>query len=672
MKTPLLLLVSVCLIGFFVQPIALEAQCPTLFYDGFESGNWTPTWSAAGGTYTRSVITTAPAVGNYCFSQTGSGSHYQGTMVTFPTSTPPSISYWVKTSTTTAASAYVILGDANTTSNQGVLFAYFTSAGMYRIYSGSFGDFNIPATPNTWIHVELRNINYTSKTFDIWINGALAQANFAFRSQSSVNVDRIFLYNFSASTGYYDDISVGGVSLNVTASPTDVLCFGDSSGTATATAVGGLAPYTYTWNNGGNTMTLPAVPTGNYLVTVTDNQGCVGTASTTVGTASAIVSTVTSSDVLCHGDSTGATSVTVSGGTPGYSYLWSNGDTSMNPLALPAGSYAVTVTDGNACTRVDSGLVTEPTALVLTPQLTPPSCNGLSDGAILMVPSGGTPGYSFTWNTGATTSGLTGLMAGSYTVFVSDSNGCSEGSILQLTEPAAIIATTTPTDVSCNGSSDGSIDLSVTGGSPGYSYLWSNGSTTQDLTNLAGGPYTVAVTDSNGCTVTDSVNINEPSAITHSATILDDTGPGNGAINLSPSGGTAPYTFLWSNGATTEDVTGLTAGAYMVTITDSQGCFTTVNFNVNLVVGVAASFGGPNVAVAPNPTGGRITVTLENLEEKVSLTLFDLRGQLLQNIPLTPDGTSVVQLDLSSLPDGLYLLQVVSGEFKISTRVMKQ
>src|SRR5262245_22727642 len=105
-----LLLLACCAIA----TLSLQAQCPSLFYDGWESGNWSPTWTAAGGTYTRSVITTSPAVGTYCYSQTGSSGHYTGTMVNFGASTPPTISYWVKTSTTSAASAYFILGDANT------------------------------------------------------------------------------------------------------------------------------------------------------------------------------------------------------------------------------------------------------------------------------------------------------------------------------------------------------------------------------------------------------------------------------------------------------------------------------------------------------------------------------------------------------------------------------
>jgi hypothetical protein len=539
---PLLPFSFICLLCFLFT-LQLKAQCPTVFYDGFESGNWTPTWSPAGGTYTRSVITTSPAVGNYCFTQTGSSGHYTGTMATFTPATPPTLEFWVKTSTTTAANAYLILGDANTSTNQGILFSYFTSSGTYRIYSGSFGDYSVPATPNTWIHVELRNINFTTKTYDIWINGVLGQTNFGFRSQSTTSVDRIYLYNYSAGTAYYDDIIVGGVNLNVTTSQTDVLCFGDSSGTATATANGGFPSYSYIWSNGGTTQTLPTVPAGTYSVTITDSLGCQGVATATVGSASAIVSTVTPTDVLCNGDSTGAINLVASGGTPNYTYLWNNGDTAQNLGNLFAGNYTVTITDDNACTHIDSGLVDEPSPLVLTPQITPPSCNGLTDGSILMVPSGGTPGYFYTWNTGANTQGISGIGAGSYTVFVSDSVGCSDGSIIQVTEPSAIVITSSTTSVTCNGSDDGSIDLTASGGSPGYTYLWSDGSTTEDLSGIPGGTYMVTVTDLNGCSSIDTVVVNEPTAITHSATILDDTGPGNGSIDLTPSGGVAPYTF---------------------------------------------------------------------------------------------------------------------------------
>lgn len=668
--------VAVCLFMLGALPHALVAQCPSAFYDGFESGNWTPTWSPAGGTYTRSVITTSPAVGTYCYTQTGSSGHYQGTMATYPSSTPPTISFWVKTSTTTAANGYVIVGDANTSSNQGILFSYFTSSGTYRIYSGSYGDYSVPATPNTWIFVELRNINFTTKTYDIWINGALGQANFGFRSQTTTSVDRVFLYNYTSATAYYDDINIGGVSLNVSASPTDVLCFGDSTGTATASVSGGTPSYTYAWSNGGNGATISALSAGTYGVTVTDGLGCQGSASTTVGSPTAITSAVSPMDALCHGDSTGSAGVNASGGTPGYTYLWSNGDTSQNAGGLPAGSYMVTVTDGNACTHVDSGTVNEPPLLVLAPQVTEPSCNGLSDGSITMVPSGGTPGYFYTWNTGATSAGISGLSAGTYTVFVSDSLGCSDGSIIQLGEPSPIVSSSTSTPVSCNGDDDGAIDLTVTGGSPSYTYLWSNGSTSEDPSGLAGGTYTVVVTDSNGCSIMDTVVVSEPAAINHSATILDDTGLGNGAIDLAVSGGVSPYTFQWSNGATTEDLSNLSAGTYTVTITDNVGCTTTITFTVSLVIGIADHATGPHVEVAPNPihASGLVNVTISHFGDgDLHVSIVDLQGRTLHQVHVQAAAAQQVQqLDLHHLSAGTYLLQVASEQHTAWTRVVKQ
>lgn len=659
---------------------ALHAQCPSLFFDGFESGNWQPTWSAAGGTYTRSVVTTSPANGTYCFSSVGTSSHYQGTTTNFTPSTPDDLGFWVKTTDLSSNSAYVVIGDANTNSNQGIIFFYMRSNGQGRVYSSSANQYNFNVTANTWYHIEMRNINWTAKTYDIYVDGVLGQANFPFRSQSSTNIDRVFLYNFSGSaTAYYDDIDIGGVNLLQAPTATDVLCDGDSTGTATTLVTnGGTAPYTYAWSSGSTNQTATNLLPGTYAVTVTDSLGCTGIDSATVGSPAALISQAAATDALCNGDSTGAIDLTPSGGVAPYTYLWSNSSMIEDPSNLPAGTYTVIVTDSNGCTSTDTASINEPTALVLNAVVTNVSCAGAMDGGIDLTPSGGTPGYNYTWNTAASTQDINGLAGGQYTVFVADSNGCSDGAIYIVNEPAVIALTNQASNVSCFGANDGMIDLTVAGGTPGYSYTWSNSTTNEDPSGLGPGVYTVVVTDSSGCTSSDTVNISEPTQIIVGGVASPNNGFNDGSVDITVSGGSPGYTFSWTGPnnftASTEDISNLAGGTYIVTTTDLNGCTSMDTFVVDNLIGVDPSLGGPEIAVSPNPTTGliNVVVTLEELAE-VRFAVTDLRGRVIYR-ELQPAAGLQIQreVDLNALSAGVYLLQVESGGQRSFTRVVKQ
>lgn len=664
------LLFTVMLFTIFVNAFG---QCPSVFYDGFESGNWTPTWTSLS-PYTRVVDTINPAQGTYKYEQTGQSGHYTGTTTTWTAATPPTISWWVKRTSGTGANGYVVIGDANTSSNQGIVFAYFTAAGQYRIYSGSFGDYNMTAASNVWYFVELRNINFTTKTYDIWINGSQVATNFGFRSQSSVNVDRIYLYNFSGGGAAYDNINIGGVSLNVATSSTEPLCNGDANGTATAMTSGGTNPYTYSWSNGSTTMTAPNLNAGSYSVTVTDSLGCQGTATETISEPTALASVTSGIDANCFGDSSGTAMATATGGVGGYSYLWSTGATGQTTNGLFAGNYSVVISDSNGCQTTDTVSIGEPAQLVLSSIIQTPSCSGDSDGSLTMQPSGGTPGYSYLWNTGATTSNLNNLPAGSYTCFVNDSLGCSDGTIFTLTDPAPITTSAIATSLGCNGDSTGAIDLTPAGGAGGFTYAWSNGATTQDLSGLSSGDYTVVVTDSNGCSTIDTITVSQPASLTPSAAIFNDQGTGNGSIDITVNGGTPPFTYVWSTGATTEDLTGLTAGTYTVTITDGNGCSSVSTFTVSLIIGIQNGNQGPEVAVVPNPSNGLVTVKVRlNATGNFQMRLSDLSGKVIYAISEENAATEFQrQIDLSNFASGVYLLQVESEGQQSWTRIMRQ
>ncbi len=363
---------------------------------------------------------------------------------------------------------------------------------------------------------------------------------------------------------------------------TDALCNGDSTGSIDLTVSGGTAPFTYAWDNGDTTEDISTLAAGTYNVTITDANGCTATASATVGEPTLLAGSAVATDALCNGDSTGSIDLTVSGGTAPFTYAWNNGDTTEDISTLAAGTYNVTITDANGCTATASATVNEPTALGLSDTVTDVLINGQSTGAIDITVSGGTGPYTFAWSTGATTEDITGLVAGGYSVTVTDANGCTITDSYTVTEPTALTVTGVATDLACNGDADGSVDITVSGGVSPYTYSWSNGASTEDLSGLSGGTFSVTVTDANGATSTTSYTVVEPSALALSDTVTDVliNGQSTGAIDITVSGGTGPYTFAWSTGATTEDITGLVAGGYSVTVTDANGCTITDSYTV--------------------------------------------------------------------------------------------
>ncbi len=365
--------------------------------------------------------------------------------------------------------------------------------------------------------------------------------------------------------------------LSLTGTPSPVLCNGGNTGSIDITVTGGTTAYSYSWSTGAGTEDITGLTAGCYTVTVMDANNCMITGSWCVTEPVVLAVTGTASPVLCNGGNTGSVDITVTGGTMPYGYLWNNGATSEDITGLTAGMYSVVVTDANACVTSSYWIVTEPTALSLTGTSLPALCNGGNTGSIDITVGGGTLAYGYLWNNGAVTEDISGLTSGTYTVVVTDGNGCQITGTYFVSEPALPLAVTAVvSNVDCNGNHNGAIDVTVTGGTSPYGYLWNNLETTEDLTGLYSGDYTIVVTDANGCTTTGSWNISEPSDITWvgSTTDVSCFGGSDGHIEGGASGGTPPYTYLWSNGATTQDISGLTSGWYTVTPTDAVGCYT--------------------------------------------------------------------------------------------------
>lgn len=368
-------------------------------------------------------------------------------------------------------------------------------------------------------------------------------------------------------------------------SSTDIWCSGDSSGTMIIEVQYGTAPYTYSWsdgtvhNSGSQIDSLVNVPAGNYTVTVSDVNGCsLDTAFTLIELDPPMYITLSSTDVLCRGDSTGTISAAVVGGTPGYTYNWiPMGGNSTFANQVPAGLYTFEVTDAVGCVETDTISINEPDSSIILniDNYVDILCNGGNNGSIDLSAIGGTPPYTYYWSNGATSQDISNLTAGTYTASVIDANGCLETISQTLLEPLAIDITNNITQVSCFGGGDGSIDITVSGGTQPYSYIWTTGDTSQDINTLTTGNYSVTVTDANNCQSVAAFNVPQPAApltATISGVDILCFGDSTGSVNLEPTGGTFPYVYNWSNGATTQDLSNVPAGNYQVTITDFFGC----------------------------------------------------------------------------------------------------
>ncbi|HRY33015.1 MAG TPA: dockerin type I domain-containing protein [Bacteroidales bacterium] len=371
--------------------------------------------------------------------------------------------------------------------------------------------------------------------------------------------------------------------VTVTATPYPVSCYGDTDGGINLDVSGGNTPYLYSWNTGYDLEDLSGVGIGTYTVTVTDNDGACTVVSGTVTQPDPLDLSGTPVQTLCFGSSDGSIDITVTGGTPSYTFLWNNGLTDEDITGLTTGTYSVTVTDNNGCEINGSYFIGQPDELIYTATVADLSCFESMDGQITGSTTGGTPAYSYVWDNGAGTETIASLAAGDYTVTVTDGNLCETTATFTVGQPAFLELTVDAiTDVLCHNGNNGSIALSTSGGTPDYTYLWSDGATTEDRENLMMGDYSVTVTDSHGCTFNATYTINETfTLIISSVSVPVSCYQGSdGEISVSLSGGTDPYAYLWNDGNTDQNRTGLTQGDYYLTVTDNNGCSETAQITV--------------------------------------------------------------------------------------------
>ncbi len=419
-------------------------------------------------------------------------------------------------------------------------------------------------------------------------------------------------------------VNAAGAPSLTTNTQTNVTCNGLSNGSASVNAATGGSPsYTYAWSpSGGTGLVATGLSAGTYSCTVTDANSCTAVQTFTITQPAVLnASMLTQTNVTCNGASSGAASVSVSGGTTSYTYDWlpgtPTGDGTASVSSLSAGTYTCNVTDANSCSTSQVFTLTEPSALIATTSQTNILCNGASSGSATVNASGGTGSYTYTWlPSGGFASTANSLAAGSYTCTITDVNSCSISKSFVITEPSILSATTSQVNVLCNGASTGSASVAASGGTSAYTYAWlPSGGTAATANGLVAGLYTCTITDANSCSITKVVTITEASVL--SATIASQTNvlcnaASTGSATIATTGGTASYTYSWTSGGASATETGLAAGTYTCNITDANSCSTTQTVTITEPSAItittasttAPSCGTNNGAATIDVTGG--------------------------------------------------------------------
>lgn len=403
--------------------------------------------------------------------------------------------------------------------------------------------------------------------------------------------------------------------INIIPSQINVSCNGGNDGTATVTASGGTGTLTYSWSPiNATTSSVSGLSQGNYTCTVSDALGCSIVQNFNITEPGAINISFNTTGSTCAASDGSATAVTT-GGTGSYTYSWSTGGTGVTENNLAAGIYSLTVTDANGCTAISNVTINSNGPAIL-PQATQVdvSCNGGNNGIAIVNPAGGSAPYTFSWSTSTLNNdSLTGLTAGTYNVTISDANGCSASHSFTITEPVALTATHTQTDITCNGANNGSAVVTAGGGTGTYTYSWSPGpNTTNTGSGLGAGTHVVTVTDANGCTVTSTIQIAEPQQLTAVQLQADVScsGGNNGSATVQVSGGTGSYTYSWTGSAdigATADT--LVAGTYICTITDANNCSISETFNITEPAALALSMSSTDAGCTVNNGTATASVT---------------------------------------------------------------
>ncbi len=390
--------------------------------------------------------------------------------------------------------------------------------------------------------------------------------------------------SFNSMTPFRLESKKFSVDLNVN----NVLCYGQNSGSATAVVTNGNPPFTYEWSNGNvvtsnsNSNTQTGLGAGTHFVIVRDAKEC-SVFDSKVITQPELPMTMTYNliEPTCYDSYNGSINININGGTANYSYLWSNSSTNTSIINLDAGTYSVTITDNNSCSLSNTFTLTKPNVMISEIYKEDVLCKGENSGYAALTVTGGTPHYFYQWSNGDTSAVQTALTAGNYTITVSDFNSCQIIDTVEIRQPLEILnVSSNITNIDCFGASSGMINTTAYGGTPPYMYLWFNANnyflnqSSANISNLPAGNYSLIVKDYFNCSDTANLIVTQPDPFQYQINTTDVLckGLATGEIEISLTGATQPFTYNWSNGTNVEDIAGLVAGNYTLTLTDSHNC----------------------------------------------------------------------------------------------------
>jgi len=449
--------------------------------------------------------------------------------------------------------------------------------------------------------------------------------------------------------------------LTITTAITNILCFGQSTGSFTASSSGGATPYDYTlvnsggttvatYNNIAGTQAFSGLPAGTYTLNVMDNNNCPGTKTIIITQpASAVVASISGSINASCGLSDGSATVAASGGTPAYTYNWNTipAQTTATASNIPAGSYSVTVSDANSCTVTTTVTILNNGAPTLQTSETDASC-GNSNGSATVTATGGSGTYSYSWSCTPVQSTFTAtnLPAGTYTVTVNDGACTATTSVIVNNLSGTTSSITNIINATC-GNSNGGATVIASGGTQPYTYLWSSvpAQTTSVLQNVSAGNYTVTVSDLSGCTSTSTVNITNSAGPTLSqGTLVNATcGMSNGSATVIVTGGQTPYAYLWNTAPvqTTATASGIPAGTYIVTVTDANSCATNISMTISGSPGPSGAISGITDATC-GLSNGSATLVINSGTLPYTYSWNSVPVQSGQNLQSVPSGSYTV------------------------------